>query len=800
MWLFFKTYWILWQNSRNLEYIKEYNWELARRLADSKLKTKDFLQKKWVKVALNIAILFKHEELNNDLFLKLDPPFVIKPNNGYWWKWIIIIDKKDSLWNYVSSHQKIYSKKSLIYHFSNIIDWFYSISWLRDKVIIEKKIILNHEIDLLWKFGLPDIRVIVFNMVPVMAMLRVPTKESDWKANLHAWACWVWIDIWTWKLTYMTRYSKIIKSIPNIWDVRGIKIPYWNEILTLAVKVQQVTWIWYLWCDIVLDDKEWPLLLEMNIRSWLEVQVANMAALKSRLEKVEGININWVEKWVRLWRDLFGWDIEEKIKNISWKKILWTREYLTINHDSKKLKYLADIKLWDSDNYIDNSFAKNILKMKEEDFSEQKILRLTCSILWEEKSLKFILKDLSWKNIILWSSSLKWFLVDPFKYRKWELPISEDLDYLKSKNKAVNKTYDEQIFKIDKELVSIDKKLILLKYISPTNLEEEKKRFIDSNWKYVPNLKYKDFNLNLDSLKTKLDSIEIPEIPLSSIYKDKKKEILNKIKFLQAFKNQDSSDFTNYSLKIFWKLDVENLELSNNKLSHIWDIKSEDEYLSFEEIKWYINKFNHIYSIKINLKPSDKSARFVMKWENLLYREWSLVWKKEMRSIIAHEIEGHYLRKLNWRKLKYSIFWHGTAWYLEIDEWIAIYNQNRFLNENSKKYYSIFERYYFVNFALKNSYKKLVSKMIEFYNWDLELVFNYLVRIKRWLVDISDDWVFTRDLVYLNWFMKLEKFLASSWVLRDLYVWKINIEDLSVLKDSYFIKLDFSDLKVPFFL
>ena len=62
-----------------------------------------------------------------------------------------------------------------------------------------------------------------------------------------------------------------------------------------------------------------------------------------------------------------------------------------------------------------------------------------------------------------------------------------------------------------------------------------------------------------------------------------------------------------------------------------------------------------------------------------------------MRSIVAHEIEGHYLRKLNGKNMQYTIFKQGAARYLEIDEGIAIYNQNRFLNTFDRKYYGIFE-------------------------------------------------------------------------------------------------------------
>jgi hypothetical protein len=52
-------------------------------------------------------------------------------------------------------------------------------------VIIEKKIVLTKEIELLGKYGLPDIRIVAYNMVPVMAMIRIPTAESDGKANIH---------------------------------------------------------------------------------------------------------------------------------------------------------------------------------------------------------------------------------------------------------------------------------------------------------------------------------------------------------------------------------------------------------------------------------------------------------------------------------------------------------------------------------------------------------------------------------------------------------------------------------------
>ena len=123
--------------------------------------------------------------MSREIIKNYEPPFVIKPNNGYGGKGILIIDSKDARGNFVTNSGDVYTVAELEEHFIYILDGFFSLSGGRDKIIIEKKIILTKDIELLGKYGLPDIRVIVYNMVPVMAMMRIPTKESDGKANIH---------------------------------------------------------------------------------------------------------------------------------------------------------------------------------------------------------------------------------------------------------------------------------------------------------------------------------------------------------------------------------------------------------------------------------------------------------------------------------------------------------------------------------------------------------------------------------------------------------------------------------------
>lgn len=795
----FKDYWLLWQNGRNLTYVKSANFAMARKLADSKLKTKQFLGEQNVAVPKTLAVIKKHEEITDELYASLEAPFVVKPNNWYGWKWILIFDKKDSAGSFITNSGEVYPKERLLLHLNHILDGFFSLSGGRDKVMVEKKIVIAKDVDLLGKYWLPDIRVIVYNMVPVMAMLRVPTAESDGKANLHAGACWVGIDIGTGKLTFITKGSKVVKSIPGIWDVRWIKLPFWDDILTLSVQVQKITWIKYVGCDIVLDENDGPLLLEMNIRPGLWVQIANLTPLKSRLERVEWINVTSVEKWVRLGRDLFSWDIEERIKSMTWKEVLGTREYVTIKKDEKTYKYIANIKVSESQSFIDKGFLEDILKIPAEGVEK---IKLRCEILWKDKTIKFIVKDLWESKLHIGSSSMKWFLVDPYKYKKWEIPVSKDIAFLAdNKNHAITKTYESQLDAIDKALIKIDKKLIILKYLKPTNKDEEFRKFKESEGKYIPKFEYPPFEVNLEVLQEALDVIDIPDIPLGKIYENKKTELQNKIWFLTALKGQNTSDMSLYSKKLFGEIQPMSLEYAKEVIANKKKIKKEEELLGFDEIQALIKKFNHIYSIKTLIKSStSNTARFVMAGNTLVFKKGIQIGKKEMRSVIAHEIEGHYLRKVNGRNMKLSLFSRGTANYLEVEEWIAIYNQSRFLNDRDQKYYNMFEKYYFMSYALEHSYKKLVSKMLEYYNNDYAVVFANILRMKRWFSDVSKDGCFMKDVVYLNWFLMIKDYVDQWKDLKKLYVWKIHIDDLEQMDEARFLEINFDDVKTPFFL
>ena len=126
--------------------------------------------------------------------------------------------------------------------------------------------------------------------------------------------------------------------------------------------------------------------------------------------------------------------------------------------------------------------------------------------------------------MILGKEALYGFLIDPFKYKENALPMDLKNPIIKEKNTVILKSYEVQLLRIDKQLMDIDKKLHLLKIITPKNIASERLKFVESKGQYIPKLEYNEVNLDVKELFKTVSEIEIPDIPLSGIYKRKKDE------------------------------------------------------------------------------------------------------------------------------------------------------------------------------------------------------------------------------------------------------------------------------------
>lgn len=332
---------LLGMNARNYLYIRQYNSRKYKLIADDKLLTKQRLLQHDVATNPILAHFTTLQDVRRFDWTTLPKSFVIKPAHGYGGRGITVVRK----WNGVDGKiEKGY--KVTVSDLERIIfgglDGEHSLNNLPDTVFIEDFIISHTFFKKYVDSGVPDIRVIVCNRVPVMAMMRLPTVYSDGKANLHLGALGVGIDIRTGITTFGTISNKLVDYIPKTKiKVRGIKIPDWDTVLDVAVRAQECSKLGFAGIDIVIDNNIGPLVLEINARPGLSIQIANQASLRTRLERIADLKVPNAKRGVELAKQLFAEDSLDSVEAAD--SILSVIEKITIYGSKKKRTVRAKI-------------------------------------------------------------------------------------------------------------------------------------------------------------------------------------------------------------------------------------------------------------------------------------------------------------------------------------------------------------------------------------------------------------------------------------------------------------------------
>jgi alpha-L-glutamate ligase-like protein len=294
MWCFpfaLRSQGIMGMNRRNVSYIARYNDRSRYPLVDNKLKTKLLAEKFKLPTPKLIAVIrYQHEiSVCHEQFKPLDA-FAVKPAKGAGGKGILVV-KNHQGDSFVKTSGKTLGFHAIRRHLSNILAGLHSLGGTPDVAIVEDLIRPVPMFEKLSYEGVPDIRIIVFNGYPVMAMLRLSTRASDGKANLHKGAVGVGLDIATGQCLHAVQNSRRVTRHPdtNI-PLDTIAIPDWQSLLVLASRSFDMTGLGYIGADLVVDRVRGPLLLELNARPGLSIQVANGAGLLPRLRKIEQLD------------------------------------------------------------------------------------------------------------------------------------------------------------------------------------------------------------------------------------------------------------------------------------------------------------------------------------------------------------------------------------------------------------------------------------------------------------------------------------------------------------------------------
>ena len=275
---------ILGINMRNIHYVYPSKNRKFFSLADEKMTAKEMFSKAGVPSPETIAVFRNYEDL---FFLKEKIQNLqysaVKPNRGSGGHGILILDKYTENGIY-DVEGNLLSFQKIRRHISDILMGVYS-GGKGDEVMVEKRLYPSKFLKKIYHQGLADFRILCNKKKPVMGMLRVPTKISHGKANLHQGGIGIGIDLKRHITTWAIFKGKYIEKHPDSGvRLAGMKVPKLNQMIDYSIRVCEHIPLQYIGFDFTIDQIQGPVLLEMNVRPGLEIQKVNKCGLLEVLE------------------------------------------------------------------------------------------------------------------------------------------------------------------------------------------------------------------------------------------------------------------------------------------------------------------------------------------------------------------------------------------------------------------------------------------------------------------------------------------------------------------------------------
>jgi alpha-L-glutamate ligase-like protein len=279
---------ILGMNRRNAACILDYNPRAKYPIVDDKLRMHRLCRDIGVPTPDVYAEVAAYSDLRRlpTLLDGLDD-FVVKPNRGSAGRGVLVIIGREGD-AFIRHNGERLPLEGMRQHMSDILSGMYSLGGQPDTAMVQQRVRLHSTFASVSYKGIPDVRIIVYRNEPAMAMLRLPTRESNGRANLHQGGIGTGIDLATGITHHAVQRNRLVGNHPDTGlPVVGLHVPYWDEILSLSRRVSEAVGLGYLGVDVVVDAERGPLLLEANARPGLAIQIANGRGLLPRLQEID---------------------------------------------------------------------------------------------------------------------------------------------------------------------------------------------------------------------------------------------------------------------------------------------------------------------------------------------------------------------------------------------------------------------------------------------------------------------------------------------------------------------------------
>ncbi len=333
---------------------------------------------------------------------------------------------------------------------------------------------------------------------------------------------------------------------------------------------------------------------------------------------------------------------------------------------------------------------------------------------------------------------------------------------------------DLQVYNVlDEALMDSAKDVKPLFYINPLNEKEQKEEFLAS--KENPKFKYRTLEYDPKKIILKLDSIEIPDDTLGRIFNKKKEETLLKNKVIIHRGNEDivreatitiygipDQQLTDYADKLL--KEIPNLEAEKTVPSAEVKQALEDSLVSNGITEWSVE-----FSDKrlTTIYPAEKRITVCQD------RKFAEI---DPARLGVHEIGVHTLRAANGYQQPLKIFATGLPGYLPTEEGLSSYFEELTGNTSAEMIRDYAARVIAVDSVCQGLDFRMTFNRLKSYDLNDDQAWNLAVRAHR-------GGGFIKDHVYLEGLVKVKDFTRANGDLKTLYLGKIGIEDLPMVKE-----------------
>ncbi|MEX2514492.1 MAG: tyrosine/phenylalanine carboxypeptidase domain-containing protein [Cyclobacteriaceae bacterium] len=346
-----------------------------------------------------------------------------------------------------------------------------------------------------------------------------------------------------------------------------------------------------------------------------------------------------------------------------------------------------------------------------------------------------------------------------------------------------------EILNLDRQLSEFEKKYRFLLLISPTNTMEAKAEFKANQFQYSPKFIYRLLPIDPEQIKEDLYQLDLRSIEdptLSLLFNAKREEIEKQVTML---KERGTKNFMFSSIRLYSSVDGDLYGKAKNILELVSpEIKSGGEladcyYLAHkcrEEIDYY-RQFLPQIDPTIEIK-SDMVGMLVSQGQ-LFIGESYKVPKNRVEALVHHEVGTHVLTYYNGMVQPFRQMCTGFAGYEELQEGLAVLSEFLVGGLTADRMRLLAGRVVAAH-CLTNDFDfpKTFKLLTDTYLFGEEPAFEITARIFQ-------GGGCTKDIIYLRGLISLIKYLYEDGDLSLLYIGKIALDHVPLIKELQFRKI-----------